>query len=48
MQGGERLEGGPVVVGGGGPRGQDLLHGLDVLPAVDVQLTLVRDWSQAA
>ena len=47
MQGGDRLEWSPVG-GGGGPRRQDLLHGLDVLAAVDVQLTLVSDWSQAA
>ena len=47
MQGGDRLERSPIG-GGGGPRGQDLLHGLDVLAAVDVQLTLVSDWSQAA
>ena len=44
VQGGDRLERGPVV-GGGGPHRQDLLHRLDVLTAVDVQFTLVRDWS---
>ena len=47
MQRGDGLERGPVV-GGGGPRGQDILHCLDVLTAVDVELTLVGDWSQAA
>ena len=47
MQRGHRLERDPGRQGGGSG-GEDLLHGLDVLVAVDVQFPLVRYRGQAA
>ena len=47
VQRGHRLERDPGRQGGGSG-GEDFLHGLDVLVAVDVQLPLVRYRGQAA